>query len=158
MIERIGNSDNAEEKKRRRISRRWKMKGTRWNTNSWSPAGKPIFYVLHQTTFSILSRYCHFSFVSPSTLLPPFESNIFSFFLISFLTRISSGQNVKKKNYSPMEKIKIKPREEHSFFDVELLPRSEIKIKFSSRFRDSIFESYFLRSEISFLAWRKSFV
>lgn len=57
-----------------------------------------------------------------------------------------------------MEKIKIKPREEHSFFDVELLPRSEIKIKFSSRFRDSIFESYFLRSEISFLAWRKSFV
>lgn len=60
-----------------------------------------------------------------------------------------------------MEKIKIKPREEHSFFDVELLPRSEIKIKFSSRFRDSIFESYFLlnlKSEISFLAWRKSFV
>lgn len=51
-----------------------------------------------------------------------------------------------------MEKIKIKPREEHSFFDVKLLPRSEIKIKFSSRFRDSIFESYFLRSEISFLA------
>lgn len=57
-----------------------------------------------------------------------------------------------------MEKIKIKPREEHSFFDVELLPRSEIKIKFSFRFRDSIFESYFLRSEISFLAWKKSFV
>lgn len=48
-----------------------------------------------------------------------------------------------------MEKIKIKPREEHSFFDVKLLPRSEIKIKFSSRFRDSIFESYFLRSLFS---------
>ena len=62
----------------------------------------------------LLDSFALLPLLFPSTLLPPFESNIFFFFFLSFLTRISSGQ--KKKNYSPMEKIEIKVLwEEHSF-------------------------------------------
>ena len=59
--------------------------------------------------FVISGRKADILCPSPDHLL-----DFFFFFLISFLTRISSGQ--KKKNYSPMEKIEIKVLwEEHSF-------------------------------------------
>lgn len=46
-----------------------------------------------------------------------------------------------------MEKIEIKPLGRTQLF-VELLPRSEIKIKFSFRFQDSISNLTFFNSEI----------